>query len=594
MRLLPVSFRSRRRVTSQIKDVIIIALATGIAGLIFFRPHYRHEKRIIQSQDPNLEHRRQDGDGTNTQKIFTLRPDQTFFHTYPDNNRYISGDTWRPPQSFGPQVVKYDDNKDGQFGKINLQQRLTADHTVNANKILLLLKTGSKTLWDRVPVHFFTTLTRFPNFALYSDAADSIAGYEVVDILANVSQSLLLESDQFSVYRSYRQLRSKHNYLRTSDVDDIPGGWELDKFKNIRMFYHAYKEAPDMEWYVMIDDDTIILADNLSKYLRTLDPRKEYYLGSAVAGLKHIFAHGGSGIVLSQGAMKKAFGSPSSEDWVEQYTLKAENECCGDYMVAMYLKETADISLDFSASGGRFQGEPIWAVPCSANNWCQEIITLHHQGPADFELLWEYERVRKSSGNKGPILYRDIYNDFAKPYLSKDPQKNWDNGAKDVEYSWAIEYDKAQSEGSKQLPLPQDASSEPYASFDLCKRECEAKTDCIMYRYDPYSRYCGLSSSTIALGRPVIKYDDDGYHDRCRGLEINCPPRDTKQDSHQMISGWYLDRAIAMRKAIPCDKLHKTPDADGQVNGVRDQVEGWYIRAKSRYPDSFPDPLKHL
>jgi hypothetical protein len=394
-----------------------------------------------------------------TNERLSINPGHTFFHTYPDNNRFISGDTWRSPESFGNPV--YFSNKP--LGV--LQQQLALDHVANSENIMLLIKTGTLTVWERMPVHFLTTLTRFPNFAIYSDAADSVAGYEVIDILANVSQSLLLGSDQFLPYRKARELRSLHNYVSAQETD-IQGGWTLDKFKNLKILEHSYREAPDMEWYVMIDDDTAVFSENLCEFLSTLNPDTPYYLGSAVAGLEHIFAHGGSGIVLSREAMKRGFGDPRSEQWVDKYTKRAERECCGDYMVAMYLKETIGLSLDFTVSGGRFQGEPAWAVPTSADNWCQEIISLHHQSPRDVELLWEYEQFRR--GRR--ILYRDLYTDFLKPYIPNELKQKWDNGAKNVELSWSRDTD------NKDSPAPIDPSS-GYFSLDNCRQECESRPD---------------------------------------------------------------------------------------------------------------------
>lgn len=46
---------------------------------------------------------------------------------------------------------------------------------------------------------FFTTFTRFPNFAIYSDAASSMAGYEIIDILQDLPMSVL-QDHQLGLY----------------------------------------------------------------------------------------------------------------------------------------------------------------------------------------------------------------------------------------------------------------------------------------------------------------------------------------------------------------------------------------------------------
>lgn len=428
-------------------------------------------------------------------------------------------------------------------------------------------------------MHLLTTLTRLPNFAIYSDAADSIAGYEVIDILANVSETQLLNSPQFKTYRQIRAMRSKHNYIPASELD-TQDGWVLDKFKPLKMLEHAYSTVSHMDWFVVIDDDTILLADNLTRFLATLDPSKAYYLGSAVAGLDHVFAHGGSGIVLSRALMERAFANPESKRWIDEYTKRAEAECCGDYILAVMLKEKLGVTLDYESSGGRFQGEPIFRVPASSSNWCQEIITMHKQSARDFELVWEYEKIR---GTESPILYMDIYHDFIKPYFPSEPTAGWDNGSHDVEYSWA---DDASSPDSSEM-----GTAKPYASLDACRKECEHRSDCLMYRYDPYRRYCGISKSTVALGRPRKEYDDVGFRKDPRTRTLSIEPRSAEQ---QLTSGWFIERIRSMRRQKQCDALHNDPDADGKAFGVRDQVEGWWHRAKERYPDAFRDPLKEV
>ena len=294
-----------------------------------------------------------------------------------------------------------------------------------------------------MPLHLFTTLTSFENFGLYSDYADSIAGYEVIDVLVNSSDYLKTQSEQFKPYLQMRDLRSKHNYLAPKDIfvksrtDKEEDGLVLDKYKYLQILYHAYTNAPAyIDWFVLIDDDITLISQNLVSLLQKFNPRHDdIYAGSAVAGLNHIFAHGGSGIILSRSLMHKAFGQPLSHDLVSNYTAMADNECCGDYMVAVYLHDTVGHSMNFQLSGNKFQGEPIYNVAFNDRNWCQEIITLHSQSARDFELIWEYLKIKDND----IILHRDLYLDFIKPYLPSKPKPKWDNQAKGIEYSWLID-----------------------------------------------------------------------------------------------------------------------------------------------------------
>lgn len=70
-------------------------------------------------------------------------------------------------------------------------------------------------------------------------------------------------------------------------------------------FYYAYTEISDkFDWYVKTDDDTYLVAENLEKYLKTLDPNKPIYAGFR---LKPYLKHGygsGSLYILSRTAVK--------------------------------------------------------------------------------------------------------------------------------------------------------------------------------------------------------------------------------------------------------------------------------------------------
>jgi hypothetical protein len=195
----------------------------------------------------------------------------------------------------------------------------------------------------------------------------------------------------------------------------------------------------------------------------------------------------------------------------------ADNECCGDYMVAVYLNDTVGHSMNFQLSGNKFQGEPIHNVAFNDRNWCQEIITLHSQSARDFELMWEYLKIK---GND-IILHRDLYLDFIKPYLPSEPKPKWDNQAKEIEYSWLIDngndFKKLNNNNNIHANKNKKISSieyedKPYASLENCINKCKAIENCLMIRYDPYKLYCGISSS-LTLGRPIMHYkDDNAFH----------------------------------------------------------------------------------
>lgn len=480
----------------------------------------------------------------------------------------------------------------------HLQQYLSNDFGEGTERIFLLMKTGYSVQWERLPVHFFSTFTRFPNFAIYSDSASSMAGYEIIDILQDLPMPVL-QNNQLGLYVEQQKARQDHTYSKIErPKDERP--WIMDKFKNIPMLQHAWKHAPDNDWYIIMDDDSYLFSDNVGRWLNTLDPNKPYYLGSAVAGLQHIFAHGGSGIVLSRGLMEMAFGDEEhSDEWVDEYSERALKECCGDYILAAFLKEKLNIGLNLAVSGKRFQGEDFTHVSFNKQNWCSDIISFHHSNPRNMELLWEYERIRAYStrarnsyvfspqdallvAKANPtITYGDVYTDFVKPYLL--PMRSmWDNGAKEFEFSWSR--DVVQGKATVEDYLRNDGySDKPYTSVDKCRQACLSRADCVMFRYDPYQKYCGYSSF-VAFGQPKNKYQDNDVRKLLKQHGIVQPLRNKDESMH---SEWRFDRIEAMRAKLTCD-----PPPETDASEYDDGREGWYWRAREKSTYSLLEEMK--
>ena len=49
-------------------------------------------------------------------------------------------------------------------------------------------------------------------------------------------------------------------------------GWKADAHKNIPAYRSLYRQFPDSEWFVMIDDDTFFDFDNFNVLVSNLDP----------------------------------------------------------------------------------------------------------------------------------------------------------------------------------------------------------------------------------------------------------------------------------------------------------------------------------
>jgi hypothetical protein len=124
--------------------------------------------------------------------------------------------------------------------------------------IVILVKTGATSIWRRMPAHMSTTLSNpalTPNIIYYSDSPDNINGNPVIDVLANVSESLKSSPD-FTLYNRVKEIDDDNLYLESGSMEgdfSLPGGWRLDKYKFVPMFQHVAEYMPDKNWYIYME-----------------------------------------------------------------------------------------------------------------------------------------------------------------------------------------------------------------------------------------------------------------------------------------------------------------------------------------------------
>uniref|UniRef100_A0A060TIJ0 ARAD1D46882p n=1 Tax=Blastobotrys adeninivorans TaxID=409370 RepID=A0A060TIJ0_BLAAD len=472
-----------------------------------------------------------------------------FHHDKSDYGRYESVDAWRPHEVYDPSSEfrlpippLHEYRSKGEY----LKQPLVADYAKNSDKMFFMIKTGASVLWDRLPIHLLTTLTRVPKFAIYSDAPASVAGHEVIDIFTNITEETR-NHEKFTMYRAQKKIHDDQGVFDPGTTVHN-GGWELDKFKNIPMLAHAYSVSPESDWFVFMDADSYIMLDALGSWLGTLDPDLALYLGSMAFLGDLPFAHGGSGVVLSRKAVEETIGK--HPEYLAEYEREAFGVCCGDALVAKMLRDKMGLEIsrgtqEYPHIGWRFQGNSFYDVMVTEEKWCQNILTFHHLTPHDVEVLWEYERL------KGPyrsdITYGDIYRDFYLPFIDKR-KENWDNLASQKAFKRA---------GDGVDP----ENHYPFDSFEACEQACKDWDKCMNFRYLPHAGYCGLSAE-IKLGFPV---SDDNKHGHTED-----------PDNKEAISGWNIERIQQVRRNLDCDPLG---DREEHNDDPRyDRSEGWYLR----------------
>lgn len=456
------------------------------------------------------------------------------------NGRYESAEIWRTQNWFASDFSSstlQQDNRPKLHDEL-LETPIIADYAPGSEKLFLMVKTGANVLWQRLPIHLSTILTRVPNFALYSDAPGSIAGYEVIDILTNLTD----ESKNTPEFTQYRKQKWLHDNVRVLEYTslELNDGWQLDKFKNIPMITHAYNTSPNCDWFLFIDADTYLNLDNLMDLVKDLNPNQVHYRGLRTGSGHYAFCHGGSGVLLSRAALEQTV---AVKDWAHIMETRTFKECCGDLMVGYLMIDTLQTVANDTKG---FNSCPYWDLELTAESWCDPIITFHHVAPRDIELMWEYEKTMRASGKK--VTRSSLYQDFFLPFMI-DKRDNWDNRAHSDIFS-SYKYDK--ENGLIPKTVDGKKTEQAYESFEACKTFCEKHETCLSFRLDYENQRCDISDS-FRYGRPVEE-----------GLK-------TSNDymSKNVTSGWILERIQNFRKKSRCDDL--------EINKLDPWLmEGWF------------------
>lgn len=280
-------------------------------------------------------------------------------------------------------------------GHSNTTGRLSADD------VLLIMKTGSTTMWKRLLVHLATTFDpgRIPlrNTVVYSDYAETVGGFRLIDALANITKTTKGLPD-FDVYRQHPQYAANNVYVEAAGVEGDnygpPGGWIIDKYKFVPLMAHAGANWPKAKWYIYMEDDAYLFLPSILDYLSGFDWRQPHYLGSYAAKSDVVFAHGGAGFALSRAAWDKSFGrDPTIAADYEAYTSE---RCCGDQVLGHALNKHG---VRFGENGGdekfTWGFNPIvhWRFGFSRWNWCSRLLSWHKVHNRDVARYYDFERA---------------------------------------------------------------------------------------------------------------------------------------------------------------------------------------------------------
>lgn len=353
---------------------------------------------------------------------------------------------------------------------------------------------------------------------------------------------------------------------------DMPGGWDLDKYKFLNMIERTWEKRPNMEWYVFAEADTYVVWSNLVHWLRERAPRGDVYVGSVAMINNNPFAHGGSGYVISGSLVEKIVTNIT--DVAAKYDERAGHECCGDLLISLAVEEVGG---KVKQAHPMFNGEKPNTLPYGPGHWCEPLLTMHHVNAEEVSSIWQYQQTRTSQvrqnipplslslfkhtkASQDIMQIKDIYHAFMSPHLvSLRPE--WDNGSDDVCYiaSDGESQDKADDKArDRQKPEHEKSFAEKKAHVSpaACAKVCEAAGLDISEE-----EYTGLTSD-VERGQLIHrKYDgkvnsekgDDfkrnrscfqwNYHKGAcctsRSFKLGTPKRQSKDDD-KWTSGWFV------------------------------------------------------
>ncbi|KAI1409974.1 glycosyltransferase family 31 protein [Hypoxylon sp. FL1857] len=389
----------------------------------------------------------------------------------------------------------------------------SCDSFPDTSNILVVVKTGASESYARIPTQLMTVLNCVPDFLLFSDMEQDIAGYHVYDSLDAVLPEIRVQNPDFDLYdRQKYCIVDQQSCSINGKANEKLEGWTLDKYKNVHIVEKTYELRSNYDWYLFIDADTYVLWHNLVQWLRRLEEpsTKKHYIGSMSLMNDFSFAHGGSGYILSQATMQEFAGNNSGI--ANQYDKKAQESCCGDYVLALALNETIGVGVEYAWP--TINGENPYTMPYGPREWCHPIVTMHHMEPEEISSFWMFEkRFYESQGSPGSVIrFKDIYEEFVKPKLLPE-RYDWDNLSEDVLYldpNHPERYTQQQKTKDRTTKLLKQfhitaVEKDAYKSFKHCSLLCSSVRNCFQFSY--HNGACAYNKS-FRLGKPARKVDN--------------------------------------------------------------------------------------
>lgn len=456
----------------------------------------------------------------------------------------------------------------------NTQLPKFCEEVRGAPHLMVILRTSKAEVKEKLPIHLQGLLSCVPNFAIFSDHSGEINGLPIHNALDTISSDTKRAHDEF---REYQIMHADPEH-----VPDVEKTKKLDKWKILPMVYKAYHLRPQARFFFFIEMDTSLSWTNALQWINRLDYRIPYYTGSPTNIDGTQLAQRGSGIMLSQGALRR-YAKSYDEIYASKWEEKVGSKCCGDLVLSQAL---SDAHVEFYSSWPLVQSEPPHSLDWSRKHWCVPAITWHKTSPDALQDLWScHKNWTAQNGWEKPFLFRDAFDAFVTPHLEAK-KEHWDNLSQDTmiaapqgrqnqikeeeersrkhkeeeeeknKKEKAEEDARRQSEGSANSTAPAVGLAAPSRqrrgdekretdwgklketfkdagdSAELCQKSCEATEDCLQWRYasNKGDGECHLGK-VVRLGTKTTEKDD------------------------KWTSGWMIDRIEQQKQDWECKEV---------------------------------------
>jgi hypothetical protein len=336
-----------------------------------------------------------------------------------------------------------------------------------SSSIIVNVKTGVTIAAARVSIQALDRRPQIPERVYYADAAFKLGDIQIQDAYSQASEEIKKQP----VFQTYFKVQEfmLSNYVPRGGHDF----WALSRYIDTQIQGLAWRDYPNKDWYMTVDDDTYVFWDTTLRWLASFDPNEQAWLGHYDNNQGTIFANGGSGYAISGKMMKDIFASdPLYSNNDPEFYTKYD---AGDTRLGKALTSHPNMLLKRPSAGDpSFNTErPRW-ISYSPTTWYLPVLTLGHMDAPNMNVARHVEeRIAIGSGQKDDVRFCDLYNAYVPLEL---PFLKWDslNAESDADASGQSRWIAK----TKWRNNPRFTHQRDIDSVEACKLICENEADC--------------------------------------------------------------------------------------------------------------------